>query len=95
VSQFSDGDVVTDGSAGSRSAAVWLAQIAGVEAGDLEIDHGADILKLCDELGIPGGDEVDLVLTPDRTSVASHRTDSVTGSIARMLGWAAALRRTR
>lgn len=52
-----------DGSAGSRSAAVWLAQIVGLETGNLEIDHGADILELCSELGIPGGGEVDLDLT--------------------------------
>jgi len=42
---------------------VWLAQIVGLETGNLEIDHGADILELCSELGIPGGGEVDLDLT--------------------------------
>jgi len=57
---------------------VWLAQVVGLEAGDLEIDHGADILELCDELGVPGGREVDLDLT--QVCGRSEETTQAAGS---------------
>jgi hypothetical protein len=41
---------------------VRLAQVVGRETGDLEIDHGVDILELRDKLGITGGGELDLDL---------------------------------
>ena len=43
---------------GGRSAAVRLAQIVGSETGDLQIDHGADVLEPGDQLGIAGCGEV-------------------------------------
>jgi len=48
------------------SAAVRLAQVVGLETGDLEIDHGADVLELCHQLGISRRGEVDLDLTEVR-----------------------------
>jgi hypothetical protein len=48
------------------SAAVRLAQVVRLETGDLEIDHGTDVLELCHELGIPSRSELDLHLTQVR-----------------------------
>src|SRR5262249_44437128 len=46
-----------------------LARIFGLEVGDLQIDDGADLLELRDEMGAAGLDEVRLVCCP-----APHRS---------------------
>ena len=51
---------------GGGSAAVRLAQIVGSETGDLEIDHGTDVLDPGDQLGVSGGGEVGLDLAEVR-----------------------------
>ena len=43
-----------------------LAQIVGSETGDLEIDHGADVLESGDQLGVAGSGEVGLDLAEVR-----------------------------
>jgi len=45
---------------------VRLAQIVGRETGDLEIDHGADVLEPGDQLGVAGSGEVGLDLAEVR-----------------------------
>jgi len=73
-----------------------LARIFGLEVGDLQIDDGADLLELRDEMRAAGLDEVRLVLSnpssflsvgvlaPDRTS-APHRlrANTVSGPTGR------------
>jgi hypothetical protein len=45
---------------------VRLAQIVGSETGDLEIDHGTDVLDPGDQLRVSGGGEVGLDLAEVR-----------------------------